>query len=125
MNKISKKRIQIFGTVFLLFVPLFVGAAGLIPCEGTRADPCDFNDVMTLINNIINFIILITAPVGTIMFTYAGFLYLTAGGNSGQISKAHSVFWAVFIGFVIVLAAWIIVKSVSVLVTNDFTRLGP
>ena len=46
------------------------------------------------------------------MFIWAGFLYLTAAGNEGQVKKAHELFWAVFIGIVIALAAWLLVNAV-------------
>jgi hypothetical protein len=46
------------------------------------------------------------------MFAYAGYLYLTAMGNSGQISKAHTVFLDAIIGFIIMLSAWLFVDFI-------------
>jgi hypothetical protein len=57
------------------------------------------------------------------MFTYAGVEYVTAAGNSGKINQAHRIFWTVFVGFCIMLAAWLIVKSVSVIVDPSFSSL--
>ncbi len=94
---------------------------GIIPCGTTSTHPeCTFDDLVTLVTNVINYLILVSAPIAAIMFTYAGMLYLTAAGDTGKISKAHGIFWTVFIGFLIVLAAWLIVKSISVLVTPDY-----
>ena len=108
-----------------VFTPVFfLQADGLVPCGGAREPGCDFSQLVLLIKNITNFIILISAPVSAIMFSYAGYLYLTAAGDTGKISKAHSVFWTVLVGFSIILGAWLIVKALSVLVTPDFSLLG-
>lgn len=47
--------------------------------------------------------------IGTIFFAltvYAGFLWMTAGGNEEKITQAVGLFKAAFIGLVIVLAAY-------------------
>jgi hypothetical protein len=127
-----KKMIFLCLTVCMIIAPLVVSAGGLIPCGNTftgigpppaDAHECTFTDVITLIQNIINYIITIAAPIATIMFTYAGVEYVTAAGNTGKIAQAHRIFWTVFVGFCIMLAAWLIVKSVSVLVDPSFSTL--
>ena len=99
-------------TSFLFLAPsLFVFAqGGLVPCDGSN---CDFNALITLVQNIINFLLLVAAPIAAIMFAWAGFLYLSARGNSGQISKAHDIFWNVLWGLVIALAAWLIINTIT------------
>ena len=61
---------------------------------------------------IVNFALLIAAPIAAIAFMWAGIKYLTAAGNESQIKEAHNIFTNVLIGFVIVLAAWLIVKVI-------------
>jgi len=74
---------------------------------------CTFDDLIILAQNVINFLIYaIAAPICAIMFVYAGWLYLSAGDNSGQINQAHAIFWNVLWGFIVILAAWLIVKFV-------------
>ena len=47
------------------------------------------------------------------MIMYAGFLYVTARGNSSKIEKAHNaLLWAV-IGAAILLGAWVISQAIS------------
>ena len=110
-------------TVLFASMPVFAFAAdvpdeGLVPCgndktNNTVNNPCTFNDLVTLAQTVINFLIFkIAAPLAAVMFIWAGFLYLTAAGNEGQVKKAHELFWAVFIGIVIALAAWLLVNAV-------------
>ena len=107
--------------ITLVFLMPLVSHGAIVP--DCNAD-CGFNDLITLIKNIVDFLILITAPIAAIMFCYAGFLYVTAGGDTGQIGKAHKVFWTVLVGFLIVLSAWLIVKALSVLLASGFSLLG-
>jgi hypothetical protein len=112
----------------LLLLPVMSFAAsdfskGLVPCgrnivEGVPADntnhSCGFDDVMTLINTLINYVIYLSIPIFSIMFAYAGFTLITAGGSEGK-TKAKGIFTNAIIGFVVVLAAYLIVKTVLVI----------
>lgn len=112
-NKYAKVLFSIFLSLIIL-VPIVSFAAGLVPCGGGGTEPdCNFNYLMTLINNIINFILFTLAvPLAAIMFAYAGILLLTSGGNSAQKDKAKKVFTGVAMGLVIAAAAWLIVHVI-------------
>lgn len=75
-------------------------------------DDCGYNDLIALIRDIIDFIIKIAVIAAPILFAWAGFLYVTAAGNTGKIAKAHTIFKDVFIGFMIILVAWLVVNTI-------------
>lgn len=113
------RRILIFLLVFtILLTPLAITYAGvfetIVPC-GTVAsgEQCGWKHIVILGNNILNFLVVFSAVVATIMFVYAGFLYLTAMGNEEKIKDAHKIFWNVGLGFAFVLGAFLIVKLVK------------
>lgn len=111
--------------VLLTLLPVVAFAqSGLIPCDGV-SPKCGFADIIQLANNIINFLIIVSIPLAVITFMYAGFLYLTAGGNEGKIKQAHSIFWKVLWGFIIILTAWLIVELIinAFLITPDYSLL--
>lgn len=92
-------------------MPTLSFADGLVPCN--TAETCDFNALLALVNNVINYMILLTVPIAAIMFAYAGFLLVTSGGESASAkTKAKSIFWNAVIGLIIALAAWLIVKLI-------------
>lgn len=100
---------------FAVFFPsafLYAQSIG-IPCDGGPTDECDFDDLIQLGKNIMNFLILLSIPVATIAFAWAGILMLTARGNESQISKAKEIFTKVLIGFLFVLTAWLIVQLIT------------
>lgn len=94
----------------ILFLPLVSFSAGLIPCDG--AD-CDFNKFIELINNVINFLLFrLALPIAAISFAYAGFLLVTSGGSESKKTEAKNIFTGVAIGFIIAVAAWLIVNTI-------------
>ncbi len=86
------------------------GAGGLIPCAGPD---CHFSDMLVFANTIVGWLLRIAIPVTAALFSYAGFLYLTSGGNPGKKTAANKVFQSVFWGFIMALGAWILVNFLT------------
>lgn len=112
----NKKVISIVSAFFLIMMalmPMFFVSAALVPCGGSGQDPCTFNDFFVLTFKIINFLLRdIATPLAALTFAVAGWMYLTAGGDTGQIQKAHELFKNVAIGFIIALSAWLVVNAI-------------
>lgn len=105
-------------TLLVLFLPSLLFAGGLVPCDGPKCTICD---IAELGQNIINYMVMIAASVAALLFAYAGILYITAGGDSGKISSAHQIFFNVFVGFMLILAAWLIVNLIMMgLLKEDY-----
>ena len=116
MNKESSKKIfSVLIPSMVLFAPavLFAWSPGdpIISCSGTD---CNLDSLVELAQNIIEFFIYVSPFVAAVAFAYAGWLYITATGDTGQIKKAHGIFTSVAIGFIIILSAWLIVKAILV-----------
>lgn len=104
-----------------------VAATRLVTCgrettaSGTLKNPCGYNDLIDLINNGIGWLIGILVLVATLLFVYAGFLYVAAGADKSQAENAKSIFTNVAKGFAMVLLAWLLITSlVSLLVREDW-----
>lgn len=79
----------------------------------TMANPCIFKDLVELINNVIKFLLFnIATPLIALILMYTGYLYLTAGGSSSQTEKVRHILFNAVIGYVVALAAWLIVKTI-------------
>ncbi len=97
--------------------------AGLIPCgtetittgahAGEVSNPCKWSDFFTLVTNVTNYLIILGAAVSALAFGWAGILMMTAGGEMGKIEQAKSIFVKVLIGFILMLAAWLIVHPID------------
>jgi hypothetical protein len=99
----------------LLCVPAITGAAIVPDCNGPT---CDFGKFMQLVINVINFLLKIAIPIFAVVFMWAGFLMVTAGGKSGQRDKAKELMTKAFIGFIAALAAFLMVKFVVTLLLD-------
>jgi hypothetical protein len=101
--------------IALTFVPLQAFAVpNLTVPEACESGECKFDQIVELANEIAVILISLVTAVATVMFVYAGFLYLTAQGDTGQIKKATGVFRTVVIGFVIILIAYMAVKELLI-----------
>ena len=116
---VRKKRMILSKLVPILIwvVPVGLSAQeGIVPCTGTD---CDFCSLIQLADNIIDYLIGLLAVLAAIMFAWAGFLMITAAGDTGKISRAKEIFTNVMIGVIITLAAWLIVDTVMKLLVNE------
>jgi hypothetical protein len=76
------------------------------PCtKGNLCNPLKFNDIQTLIPEILKVISQLGLIVCTFFIILAGFKYVTAGGDSGKIQTAHNILlWSV-VGTAVLLGA--------------------
>lgn len=82
----------------ILFIPRAFSFAeekvGLVPncgrvVDGKIAQQCNFEYLITLINNVITFLLTTFAtPLFALIIVYAGWLYLSSGGSTENVSKA-------------------------------------
>jgi hypothetical protein len=112
----------------LWVVPIVVEAqifGALVPtCGGNFGEDCNFCNLLGLAQRLINFFIYLSVVVATLLFTYAGILYMTSAPNPGNVEKAHKIFWNVLIGLIVVLGAWLIVDTVMKVFYSE-SEFGP
>ncbi len=120
-------------SALLFLIPIAVSAAqnkGLVPiCNGIGRNgqpasgplyctPCD---LYQLVQNIINFLIQLSVPIGILLLAYAGILLFSANGDPSKITKARRIFSSAVIGLGIALSAWLLVQTfVNMLVSSTF-----
>lgn len=76
-------------------------------------NPCDFGMLVSLINRFIKFLIVYFAtPLAAIIFAYAGFTYITSGGSSEKAKHAKAMIMKVFVGYIVALAAYLIINTI-------------
>ncbi|MEX2515002.1 MAG: hypothetical protein WD335_02660 [Candidatus Paceibacterota bacterium] len=114
--------------VVAALLPLTVMAQdnGLVPCR----NDCDWEAFITMINGLIEWLIMIATSVAVLLFMYAGFLYLTSAGDESKVSQAKTIFLNTAIGFAIMLMAYLLVITLVSLLTgegwlNDNSELLP
>ncbi|MFA5052855.1 MAG: hypothetical protein WC565_02260 [Parcubacteria group bacterium] len=74
-------------------------------------------DPATLIDGIINGLLWIVIPVAALMYLWAGFLFLTSGGNDEKVKQARKTVLWTSVG----VAAIVLSKAVEVVIRNLLT----
>jgi hypothetical protein len=93
------KKTLLILTLLSLILPISVLADEIIQI----VNPLEAESFEIIVDNIINFIFKIAIVLAPLMVIVGGFLFLTAGGNIQQISRARNLLIWTAIGFLIVL----------------------
>lgn len=121
MKLFSEKSTALALTVFtaaivgILLLDPSTAQAQLVDCQSD----CGWEELVTMFNRIIEWLIIISTSVAALLFMYAGFLYLTSRGDESQVKRATTIFTNVAIGFAIMLLAWLLVDTIVKLLTGE------
>jgi hypothetical protein len=116
------------GIAVCMQMPVFVYAqeGGLVPCGREGQGDCQTCHVVQLVSGVNAWLVGILAIVATIMFVIAGFRLVTSNGNPSVLQDAKDMIINVTIGFVIVLAAWLLLDLLMKSLLSDSDQgLGP
>lgn len=79
-------------------------------------NPLKVDNIESLIEGILNIVLILSVPVIVFFIIYAGFLYVTARGNAEQVKKATTALTYAIIGGVLIIGAVAIAEIVKELV---------
>lgn len=131
------KHLAIYSLVFSLFVAgvfIVAPALGDTVVSAQQYNPndisnskiiscynnCGFEDILRTVNNLIVFLITVVfVPVVIVMFMYAGFKYIAAQGDPKKLVSLKSMLKHIVGGMIIILCAWLIVRTILVTVVKD------
>lgn len=106
---------------FLLFIPVAQAQVignldflkGIVPCGTSYASaPCTVCHFYKLVQNIINFLLLVSSSLVTLMAIYIAFLFLFSGGSPQKITDAKNKLWLLIWGLVWILGSWLVLNTI-------------
>ncbi len=119
-----KKIFAILAILSIMLVPMLVFAQGTTPTavDYTKGDPkaaltdlrgksgySDKSDnLVGVIGNVIKILLTAVGIIVVVLVVYAGFLWMTAGGNEDQVKKAKQWLINAVIGLALIMAAYAI-----------------
>lgn len=100
-------------------------AAGRVPCGGTGEPLCNLCDLVSLGNNIVDFLLFkLALPLVVLTIIFAGIEFLSANGNSGKIEAGKKALRMAVLGLLIAFSAWLIVDFVlGILLDKNYIPL--
>ncbi|MFH1078573.1 MAG: hypothetical protein V1745_04840 [Patescibacteria group bacterium] len=84
----------------------------------TAAGIAGGTDLITIIGRIINVVLGFVGVILLVILIYAGFMYMTAGGDAEKVKKARDTIKNAIIGLVILASAWAIVYFIMKALTG-------
>jgi len=108
-----KKAFTFLAALALFILPAFALAEGIVPDDIATGGPyLQACDLVRVFDNLLRFAVYFATAIATLMFAYAGFLYVTASASQSNLENARKIFGNVFIGLVFILGAWLIINLV-------------
>ncbi len=104
----------VVGGLLLLSAPMLARAFTIIPCGGystASTAPCTVNDFFYLVARLINLLISLAGIYAVLQIIIGGFKMVISQGNQEAVKKAQTGVIDAIIGFVLVLAAFLIVNT--------------
>jgi hypothetical protein len=75
----------------------------------TLPDPLGGKDFVTILKQVVNFLILVAIPITAIMIIYGAYQIMFAGGDTEKVTTGKRTILYTVVGFVIILLAWSII----------------
>jgi hypothetical protein len=98
--------------LFIVSMPLLAYAASVIE------NPTSVNSISDFIIRILQAMVRLGLVVVAFFILLAGFMYISARGNTSKLNEAHENFKYVIYGAVLILGAWVIATIIGGTVTQ-------
>lgn len=90
----------------------------LAQAETTIKNPLGVNSVADFIARALQAMVLLALPVVALFFVIAGFMFISARGNTHKLQEARENFVYVIIGGLLIIGAWVIATMIGGTVTQ-------
>ena len=100
---------KVYLLAFVMATPMLLSAAGLVPCGGPGEEACQSCHVVQLLSQVASYLVMILGILAAIMIVVSGIRLVVSVGDASAKAKAKSMISSLIIGYVIVLAGWLLV----------------
>lgn len=107
-----------------LVVPITSYAQGVVPCGNQGQPSCDLCHVVVLVQNVSDLLVAIMTSVFVIALIVGGIWLNASTGSASMIGGVKKTLRSVVVGFIVVLAGWIIVDLFVALLVGGGSQTG-
>ncbi len=129
INFVKIRPVMLFVLISFVWVfPIGALAYNFIPCSGEASGiagtvKCDFNALLKLVSNVLNYLVASAAMVATFGIILAG-IYYTMTPVSDKKAQAKKILKDILYGFLIVLSAYLLLRTFIVGLIDPSTEPG-
>ena len=104
--------------IFVTLTPLSVFSQGVTSrvCKGLvccSGPDCNFSDFLYNLRHIISEVLKYSFALIAVVVAIAGYKYMTSHGDTGKIKEAHEMFQKAFIGMLVVMLGFMVIKLLT------------
>ena len=119
MKKTLKQFFILICLVVLLILPYFVFAASPLSklkdvAEGGGYEEVNETSFASILGSVVNAFLSLLGIIFIVLTVYAGYRWMTAGGNEEKVTKAKETLWRSIIGLIIVVGAYAIYNFIFI-----------
>lgn len=108
----KKLSISLAATSLLVATPIFADTTGTVPGL-TPVVPSGNLDIVTVIVNVINWVLGFSAAVAVLFLILGGLQYITAAGNEKRVETAKNTILYAVIGLIVIMLSFVIVALIN------------
>lgn len=108
-------------SIFLFSLPSLVLAEGLVPCGGRGEEACQTCHIVPLVSSVFAWIVGVAGVIAVILVILSGLKMVMSGGNVSAKESARRTMANMVIGYVLVLAGWMLVDLFLKTFVDDTT----
>jgi hypothetical protein len=112
MFQLSRRIVSLALVVWMMALPVFAQNSSIATEKGLE-NPLKFDSIQGFVEGFLRAIVMIAIPLITIFIVYAGFLFISARGNSGKLNEAKNNFMYVIMGAILILSAWVLATLIG------------
>lgn len=110
---------KVFFAAVLYAIPQVILAAGLVPCGGPGEPECQSCHVVQLISQVLSWLAVVLGVLAAIMIVVSGLRMVLSVGAVSAKEAAKKTISNMLIGYVIVLAGWMLVDTVMKMLLDE------
>ncbi len=111
MNRLRSTYILLAGMILILLSALPVFAQN--QNQRSLTNPLRFSSIESFIEGALKAMVMIALPIISVFIIWAGFMFIKARGNPGEISTAKKNLGYVLIGATLILSAWVLATLIG------------
>jgi len=104
---------SLFCLLFIILAPSIISAAGLVPCDGTLDDKCEWKQLAAMLGKIYDFIVgRIATPLAILALVVGGIILMASAGDPKAAGLGKTMIWSAIIGLLLALSSKLIINFV-------------
>jgi len=113
--------------VIVIFTQTPAALAALVPeCTGgVSGVGCGVCDFFHLVENIINFMLLVVFPLAAAFIVYGGFMIMVSTGSPERVKSGRDIIATAVVGLAIALAAWLVIDLILQIIVDPSVISAP